>query len=648
MTRLETFLMPQHGYAGEILSVDLSDGVVKKLPTAPYAERFVGGHGIAARLYWELVPPDAKAFGPENALICASGPVAGFPGFAGNRWKVCAKSPLGKPESFSHCNLGERWGSFLKFAGYDALAVRGKADRPVYLYIDNGSVEIRDAAYLWGLNTFDTIDTLQSELGGNVSVMTIGPAGENLIPFSNIMTELNASGSGGMGAVMGSKNLKAIAVTGKKRPVAAHPETVRELVKTIRDKRPRMGMPSMWAVPGLTSDHACYGCGIGCSRQWYRDENGRRYKSLCQASNMYENMVIKYTGKNSGARLLATRLCDGYGLDTTVMQSMIEFLEGCFEEGLISEKETGLPLSRVGSPEFIEELTRITTLEEGFGAVLARGIIPAAAEIGTRAEGMLHRFVATSGSEKKDYDPRLFITTGIFYATEPRRFIHALHEVCSLVMMWLGVDTKNKPGEMFPADRLRRVAADVWGSELAADFSTYEGKALAAKTVQDRVYAKECLVLCDLRWTMTQAARSLGTGDNVRESQVYAAITGNDVDQAELYRIGERVFNLNRAIILREGRQGRQGDMLMDYFYTEPLRKGELFYDADCLAPGRDGEVFSRLGKVVDRDAFEKMKDEYYGLRDWDVASGLPKKEKLSALGLEDVASDLEKRGLVK
>ena len=140
--------MPEHGYAGEILTVDLSDGTVTKLPTADYTDTYIGGHGIATRLYWEMVPPEAKAFDPENCLICASGPVTGFPGFAGFRWKIFATSPLGDPESFSYCNLGERWGAWLKYAGYDALVVQGKADKPVYLYINDGTVEIRDATHL--------------------------------------------------------------------------------------------------------------------------------------------------------------------------------------------------------------------------------------------------------------------------------------------------------------------------------------------------------------------------------------------------------------------------------------------------------------------------------------------------------------------
>jgi aldehyde:ferredoxin oxidoreductase len=641
--------MPRYGYAGKILKVDLSGGEIIKQPSADYTDRFIGGHGLAARLYWEMVPPHAKAAGPENCLVCASGPVAGFPGFAGARWKICGKSPLAAPGSFSHCNLGEGWGSVLKFAGYDALAVRGRAEKLSYIYIHDDKVEIKEASHLRGLSTFDTGDALKAELGKGVSVLAVGPAGENLVPFSIVVAEGNASGSGGMGAVMGSKNLKAVVAAGGSRPVAARPDRLRELAKIIRDGRPKTPVPSMWAVPGLTHPHACYGCGIGCSREQYPGEKDRYYKALCQATQMYIEQVARFRGKNDGSHLLATRLCDGYGLDSAVMQAMIEFLEACYHEGIIDEYKTGLPLSQIGGPDFIEKLTRMIAFREGFGATLANGISSAAGEIGPRAQEMLPRFVATSGSEKKDYDPRLLITTALCYAFEPRRAIYQLHEVASVAMAWLGMGPDSKPGAVFSYDSLCRVAEKIWGSAAAADFSTYEGKALAAKMLQDRVLAKESLVVCDLRWTLSLAGRVLGTTpDTVTEAQVYSAVTGKETDDAGLAALGERVFNLQRAILLREGREGRKDDTIMDYFFTEPLKKGELFFNAEGLMPGKNGEVISRLGCVVERDGFEKIKTEYYAYRGWDAATGFPTGVKLNELGLGDVAADLAKRGLAK
>jgi aldehyde:ferredoxin oxidoreductase len=367
---------------------------------------------------------------------------------------------------------------------------------------------------------------------------------------------------------------------------------------------------------------------------------------LCQASNIYEKFPQTRTGDTNS--LLGTRLCDGYGMDTSVIQAMIEFLDVCYKEGILTEKQTGLPLSNIGSVEFSQKFMRMVAFKEGFGDILAKGIIPAAGEIGQKAKDILHMFVATRGSEKKDYDPRVLMTTAIAYATEPRRPIQQLHEISSMCMAWLGMGLSPgaKPGSMFSAADFRKVAERLWGSKIAADFSTYEGKALAAKKMQDRVFAKESLVLCDLRWTMSQAGRVLGTTkDTVTEEQVYTAITGKEIDTSEFNRTGERIFNVQRAILLRQGWGGRKGDTILDYFFTEPFKKNELFFNAEGLMPGKDGETISKIGATVDREKFEQMKTEYYELRGWDN-DGYPTKAKLRELELDDVAEDLGKRGL--
>jgi len=651
--------LTEFGYAGNILKINLSDGNVSRVPTAEYADRFLGGHGIAAKLYWDMVPPQAKAFDPENCLIYASGPVTGFSRFAGFRWKICGKSISGDRESFNYCNLGDKWGAFLKFAGYDALTVQGKAEKPISIFINNGTVEIKDAANLQGKLTFDIIDILKEEYGKDASILTIGPAGDKLLTYATVYADEGASGSGGLGAVMGSKNLKAIIVAASNnRPKAAYPERLQKLADEIRNMRPPGDMPSMWEIPGLTRERSCYGCGIGCGRQIYSIDTDRRYKSLCQASIFYAWAVMKYSGKMDGAQLLATRLCDGYGIDTSVMHGMIEWINACHEAGLITEEQTGLPLEKIGSPEFIEKLTGMIARREGFGEILAQGTIAAAREIGTEAEKMLHNYIATRGSETKDYDPRLMIATSLLYATEPRRPIQQLHGICSLVMAWLGAGASkpvgsnaegfpdtSEPGE-FTIDDFRNVAEKFWGSAVAADFSTLEGKPLAAKMVQDRVYVKESLALCDLRWPVMFVPG--GTGDSTLENRIYSAITGKEIDEQELNRTGERIFNLQRAILLRQGWRGRQDDQLLDYYHTEPLEKSEIFWNDDGLVPGKDDEIISKVGTVVDRDDFEKLKDEYYELRGWDVASGLPTEAKLAELGLQDIAGDLKGRKLVK
>ena len=639
--------MTEYGYAGNILKINLSDNKIEKTPTNEYSERFIGGHGIAAKLYWDMVPPQTGAYDEDNTIICASGPVCGFTGFAGFRWKICGKSVEGDRESFNYCNLGERWGACLKFAGYDALTIRGKAEKPTSIIINGNKIEFKDASSLWGKSTFDVIDTLKEEYGKNISILTIGPAAENRIPYATLLTDDGASGSGGLGAVMGSKKLKAIIVVRKNsRPKAAHPDRLKDLAQLVQGLRPKSDMPSMWGTPGLTRDHSCYGCGIGCSRQIYNLDDGRRYKSLCQASIFYTNPVMKYSGKADGAQLLATRLCDNHGIDTAIMHGMIEWIDVCQEAGLMTEEQTGLPLKKVGSPEFINTLISMITNREGFGEVLSRGTIAAAKEIGPEAEKLVHLYVATRGSETKDYDPRLMVSTALLYATEPRRPIQQLHGICGLFMAWIGMGKMGKPGQFFNIDNFRMTAEKFWGSAKAADCTNLEDKALAAKRVQDRCYVKESLVLCDLRWpAMVTPA---GPGDPSLESQIFSTVTGRETNETELYKIGERIANLQRAIMLRQGWRGRQDDQLLDYYHSEPLEKGEIFWNEDGVVPGKNGKVTSKLGTVVDRDDFEKLKDEFYELRGWDVESGYPTEAKMSELGLEDIAQDLKGRGLLK
>jgi len=633
------------GYAGKILTVDLSDGKSGELTTADYAGRFLGGRGIAARLFWDMVPPRTGATEPENCLICATGPVTGFFGLAGCRWVICGKSPSRQPEAFSYGNLGGKWGPALKYAGYDALAVKGRAERPSYLYIHDGTVETKDASALWGLSAFDTAESIRAEMGKGVSILAIGPAAENLVVFATALADAGSSVSGGMGSIMGSKKLKAIAVAGDRRPKAAHPgqlKRITDLVKQVRGST--FNAPSPWAIPGLTRQENCYGCGVGCSRQSYKGEDGRRYKSFCQASGFYGKAAMDYFGEWNEVTLTATRLCDGYGLDSAVMAPLINWLIDCYREGIITEEQTGLPLSIAGSAEFIEALTRKISLREGFGDILARGIPAAAETLGDKAREVTTGHIATVTGETRDYDPRLILTTALMYATEPRRPITQLHGISGNILISWTSWARGLEGAFFSTDDLRKAAARFWGGAGAVDFSTYQGKALAAKKVQDRSCAQESLVLCDVHWPMTVTSETCSTGhvgDPSLESQVYSAITGIETNEEELYRTGERIFNLQRAIQLRQGWGGRDGDRVLEYFFTHPLKQGEVFFNPDAIMPGPDGKIISKLETTLDRSEFENMKNDYYQLRGWDIDTGFPTRARLHELDLTDIVDDL-------
>jgi aldehyde:ferredoxin oxidoreductase len=212
--------------------------------------------------------------------------------------------------------------------------------------------------------------------------------------------------------------------------------------------------------------------------------------------------------------------------------------------------------------------------------------------------------------------------------------------------MWLNWSQGREDAFLSYGD-LRVVAENFWGGAAAADFSTYEGKALAAKKIQDRAYAKESLILCDFLWPILWVRFAENhTGDPTMESRVLSAITGKEIDTAGLNKIGERIYNLQRAILLRQGSGGRQGDRLMDYLHEEPLQ--DVFFNPECLVPGKDGELVSRQGEIIDRTDFEKLKSEFYELRGWEVKSGLPTGTRLLDLELGDVAADLKARDLLR
>ena len=644
--------MSTYGYAGKILVVDLSKGSSYELSTSDYSEKFIGGRGFGVKLFSELVPSDTKAFDPENCLICATGPVTGFTGLAGCRWIMCGKSPSRDPEMFSYGNLGGKWGSSLKYAGYDALAVTGKSDTPVFLYIHDGKTEIKDASHIWGLTTFNTQDKLTGEFGRNVSVLAIGPAAENKVVFATALADRGASASGGIGSIMGSKNLKAIVAAGNKRPQTADPDTLKQIsdyVKSIRAST--FNAPSPWAIPGVTRPENCYGCGIGCSRQSYTADDGRQYKSFCQAGTIYGMEAMRYYGKRNNVHLLATRLCDAYGLDAAVIQPLISWLIECFREGIITEEQTGLPFSQAGSAEFIEAFVQCLSFRDGFGDVLADGTLHTAETLGKEATTLVRRYVGARTNESRDYDPRLIPTTALLLATEPRKPVSQLHGISgNTLISWCTWQRDNSEG-FLSTDDLRILAKRFWGGEKAVDFSTYEGKALAAKRVQDRAYAQESLILCDVHWPMqvtSEDAPEGHVGDPSIESSIYSAITGNETSEDELYRAGERILNLQRAIHLQHGWNGRNDDIVMDYYFDEPLKKGEVFFSPDGVMPGPDGELISRLGLTLDRDEYNMMLDEYYQLRDWDTSTGLLRSEKLIALGLNEIVPALEQQGLVK
>jgi aldehyde:ferredoxin oxidoreductase len=645
------------GYAGRILSLDLSSQRVAELPTSDYADKFCGGRGFAARLYWDETKPERSAFDPDNPLVFATGPLAGVPVIGGSRWQVCGKSPATEPDHFSYCNLGGRWGASLKFAGYDAIAIRGRSEKPVYVIISDDGVSLGDASHLWGKGAIETRGALKAELGDAARVATVGPAGENLVVMATILADQDSSGSGGLGAAMGSKKLKAIVVlTAKRRAEVAQPERLQELIGyyrslvriPLRSSTYRYSdelVPSFGRVKMKKAD-PCYGC-RGCTRRLYEAEDGQKGKYMCASALFYQPWVVHHHGGwKDDIAFHATKLIDDYGIDSKAIDHTIGWLHACHRAGMLTDEGTGIPISKVGNLEFIEMLTRKIALREGFGELLAKGIQVAAEEVGPEAVKRIEK-VGYLGMPEYEllYDPRLYIPHAIFYAMEPRLPMSQLHEY-GVLMPKFAAWAKKMPEAKATPEVVRAIAKRFWGSEIAADLSTYEGKALAAKKIQDRETAKECLVLCDMLWPIVDRADTEDhVGAPALESRLLSAVTGRDIDEDGLNRIGERVFNLQRAILVREGHRGRDFDQPPARCFADPLRFDQV--NQDCVVPGKNWEPVSRKGATLDRQSFERMKDEYYQLRGWDVATGLQTRAALEGLGLCDVADDLDARGLL-
>jgi aldehyde:ferredoxin oxidoreductase len=623
------------GYAGNILRIDLSTGRCSNMPTEIYADRFVGGRGIALKIHWDEVRPETDPFDPENRFVIMTGPICGAPGFGGSRWQVSGKSPING--GFCYGNLGGAFGVQLKLAGYDGLIIHGSADRLLYILIQGNTVEFKDASHLRGIGAIRTREIIKADHGKESKVMAIGIAGENKISFATILADSDSSCAAGLGAVMGSKNLKAVVVRSEGMINVANSNKVQELRRKVLEIKPDLIMPSMLPQDRIKKD-ICVGC-VGCQRVNYKATTGQSGKFTCQGVFFYRQPALNYYKAETEVPFQATKLCDEVGLDTRVMRGMITWLSKCFEANLITENETGLSLSKIGSFDFLEELLNLISNKKGFGATLSDGPLKAAAKIGKDTDKLITEYMTKYGDEYV-YSPRLFITSALFNALEPRLCLPQLHEIGVISLLWYFRE-KGWIQNYITTDVMRRIASKFWGGELAVDFSTYSGKAEAAVEIQDREYAKEALILCDSLWPITHSGATPDhVGDPSLESKIYSAITGKDIDEHGLYAIGERLFNLQRAVLASEGHRGRNDDNIEDFEFKKGL-KGDLG-NADCIMPGKDGETISRKGMALKRDEFEKMKDEFYKIRGWDVDTGLQKKSKMLELGLQDIAEKLE------
>jgi len=630
----------KNGYAGKILKVDLSTGSSETISTFAYTDRFLGGRGVATKIYWDEVSPETGAFDGDNRLILSLGPLAGISALGGSRWGIYAKSPFPSREHFCYGNLGGFFGAELKFAGYDGLVVRGKAEQPVTLSIHDDDIRLIPAENLWGKSTVEAMETLKNTPDIKGRVMTIGPAGENCVPFATIFADGDASCSGGLGAVMGSKNLKAVTVKGSHRRVEfADPDALRMIEKQLRGYK--RGNVKVWGMDFMahgpkTKKLPCYGCMAHCLRVRYTADNGKSGKFMCQSRFFYMAHAWGYYGEENDVPFLANRICDEYGIDTWSVQAIMEWLLLCFSAGVLTEKESGLPFSKAGSLEFIQVLVRQIAEKQGIGELLKSGTAAAAHDLGKEAAALLNH--------NDPYDPRYCTVNTLLFPFETREPIQQLHEAGLVLSQWSswakGVEEAHISSKV-----VEGIARRFWGGKDAGNFSTLRGKAEAAKRIQHRQYAKECIGLCDWMFPVIDIPNGEDhVGDPALESRIVSAAVGKNISEEELNQVGERVFNLQRAILVREGHEPLAEDVLPKEWHDKPLETHVA--DPDCIVPGKGGKIVSRIGERLDRPSFEKLREDFYRLRGWDVPSGLQSVKSLNQLSLPEAARDLAARGL--
>lgn len=645
------------GWTGKMLRVNLSDGSISDIPINKYVPRFIGGRGIASRIYWEVMNNNIKAFDSDSHFFVMNGPLSGTPALAASRWIVLGKSPMASPEQYAFGNLGGHFGAALKWAGLDGLDITGSSKNPVIIVIEpGGKCFIKDASGLWGKDTFETISSLQKTFGNKAHVATIGRAGEMRVRFANVIGSGGVSATKGFGAVMGSKNLKAIVVKADKSTLpVARPEDLKKINQEITALYKSETSGRYWQdliiedIERIESAY-CYGCPGICRRGIYQNNKGEKgYRKTCFSAYFYSKAEMKKTGRMAEASFHAVQLANKHGLCALELRFLVNWLPEALKRGVLDPVETDLNPDEVGTAEWIETLINLIVSRKGIGDLLAEGSRRATSEL--KVEKLIEGLVTKSGFDADVYNPRLFLSTAPIFATEPTFPITQLHEVSFPMVQWMiWMGTEGMMG-FLTTEKLRHLAKLFWGDEKAAEFDSPDKMGPAAARMQNRSYAKENLILCDWFWPIHFSGNTeTGVGDPSLEARLFSSVTGEDMDEDSFLRSGERCVNLCRAIYLREGRRGRVDDVLEEFNFSRPLQKQEPpvgLFNPDLILPGKDGKNFSRMGATVNRDFFKKVMDDYYKTRRWDIETGLFTKEGLNNLDLGDLIPELEAKGVL-
>lgn len=608
-------------YSPKLLRANLSTGKMGE-ETIPQStlRQFIGGRGLGIKYLYQELAPKTEPLGPANKLIFSIGPLAGTGALSFSRWIVTTKSPL--TDTYFRSVGGADFGAWLRFAGLDMVIIEGQAPKPVYLYIEDGRCEIRDAHELWGLDTARTQQRLKEVHGDGVRAVCIGPAGEKLVRFASILSDRRTAARGGVGAVMGAKNLKAIAINpSARRAKLPNPGEFKALIKQqAADQETDAGIGSYRAQGTLGTvqaanvigvfptrnfreghldgwenisapayakikigDHGCYGCPVRCGKI-HRVTTGS-YAGATNEGPEYET-IWAFAGSIASPDLEATVafdvVCDDLGLDTMSAGVTIGFAYELFEKGIIDRQGTGGLDLTYGNHAAAVELARRIGNRQGLGDILAEGTRRAAAQIGKGTEGYAMQI---KGLELAGYDPRGAKRQGLSYATSPLGGSHNIG--------YMSQEIYGSPHPR-PVDRF-------------AD----EGYTDILKLAQDRAATWETGIACSFaqpRMRVFTAMLASATGISEFGSAEY------------LFAVGERIFNLERAFNIREG-FSRRDDSFPRRMTTEPLNK----------AGPSEGQILRKPDALL---------DEYYRFRGWDK-DGVPTPDKLKELGLEEITKDM-------
>lgn len=596
-------------WTGTLLRIDLTKGTIKREPLdMEKANDYVGARGLGTKYYCDEVDPKIDPLSPENKLIFMTGPLTGTGAPSAGRYNVVTKAPL--TGTIGAANSGGHFGPELKYAGFDGIIFEGKAKSPVYLYINDDDVQLRDASHLWGKDVHETTDILNGELGEQFYIATIAETGERGVLYATVMNDKNrAAGRGGLGAVMGSKNLKAIAVRGTGGVKVANPKRFLEAVTDARDKMAvhpvtGTGLPTygteilinlinevgavpvrngrdgsytedIEAVSGetlaeryLMHNKGCFGCSIACGRI-VKIAQGKN-KSFGEGPE-YEagwTFATDCGVDDLEACCHSNFLCNQYGLDPITLGSTIACVMELFEMGVITEEEIGFP-ARFGDEDAMVRLVEMTCKGEGFGNEIALGSYRLAEKYGHPELSM-----SVKKQETPAYDARAIQGIGLEYATSNRGGCHVRGYV---------------------------ISTEVLGCPVKTDPLTTEGKPELVKSFQD------ITALCDSLGMCLFTTFCLGLPEL---AALYRGDTDSDESDEDILLKGERIWNLEKLFNIGAG---VEKDTLPPRMLREELPTGP--------AKGKVNNLYEMLG-------------EYYKARGWD-ADGIPTVEKLTKLGLE-------------